>query len=97
MALLRKDARETVIVKSGTLKKAIKTKVSLKRNGEMTGKVFVKTKGKGAAPYAHLVEWGGQNNSSTRFMTRVFEANKDKVIAEFRNQLIANIKQVGTL
>jgi HK97 gp10 family phage protein len=97
MALLRKDARETVIVKSARLKKAIKTKVSLKRNGEMTGKVFVKTKGKGAAPYAHLVEWGGQNNSSTRFMTRVFEANKDKVIAEFRNQLIANIKQVGTL
>ena len=97
MGILRKDAREKVIVKTGRLKKAIKTKVSLKANGDMTGRVFVKYKGKGAAPYAHLVEWGGPNNTSTRFMTRVFEANKEKVIAEFRKQLIENIKQVGTL
>jgi len=97
MGILRKDAREKVTVLTGRLKKAIKTKVSLKANGDMTGRVFVKYKGKGAAPYAHLVEWGGPNNNKTRFMTRVYEANKEKVIAEFRQQLIENIKQVGTL
>jgi HK97 gp10 family phage protein len=97
MALLRKDARATVVVKTAQLKKAIKSKVSIRANGNMTGRVFVKYKGKGAAPYAHLVEWGGENNTSTRFMTRVFEANKEKVIKEFRNQLIASIALVGKL
>lgn len=97
LSFVRKDARDVVPIKSKQLKKAIKTKVSLKRNGDMTGSVYVKYKGKGGAPYAHMVEWGGENNRSTRFMTRTFEANKDKIIAEFRNQLIANIAQVGKL
>ena len=97
MALLRKDARATVVVKTAQLKKAIKSKVSIRANGNMTGRVFVKYKGKGAAPYAHLVEWGGENNTSTRFMTRVFEANKEKVIEEFRRELIASIALVGKL
>ena len=97
LSFVRKDARNVVPVDSGRLKKAITTKVSLRRNGDMTGRVYVKYRGKGAAPYAHLVEWGGENNTSTRFMTRTFESNKDKIIAEFRNQLIANIAQVGKL
>lgn len=97
LSFVRKDAREVVPVQSRQLRKAIKTKVSLRRNGDMTGSVFVKYKGKGGAPYAHMIEWGGANNVSSRFMTRTFEANKDKIIAEFRNQLIANIAKVGTL
>ena len=97
LSFVRKDARAVVPVQSKQLRKAIKTKVSLKRNGDMTGSVFVKYKGKGGAPYAHMIEWGGANNGSSRFMTRTFEANKDKIIAEFRDQLIANIAKAGAL
>lgn len=97
LSFVRKDARSVVPVQSKQLRKAIKTKVSLKRNGDMTGSVFVKYKGKGGAPYAHMIEWGGANNESSRFMTRTFEANKDKIIAEFRDQLIANIAKAGAL
>ena len=97
LSFVRKDAKSIVTVDTGRLKKAIATKVSIKRNGYMTGSVYVRYSGKFAAPYAHLVEWGGENNTKTRFMTRTFEANKDKIIAEFRDQLIANIAKAGAL
>jgi len=97
LASVRKEARETAPVWSKRLRKAIKTKVSLKRNGDMNGSVFVKYRGKGGAPYAHMVEWGGEKNSSTRFMTRTFEHQKDKIIAQFRDELIKNIAGVAKL
>ena len=97
LASFRKKAREIVPVQTKQLKKAIKTKVSLRRDGTMTGRVFVKYKGKGAAPYAHLVEWGGPSNTPSRFMTRTFEANKEEVIADFRRVLIEEITKVGKL
>jgi len=98
LALLRKDARGRAPVLSGRLRKAIKTKVSLRRSGDMIGRVFVKYKGKGAAPHAHLVEWGGINNETpTRFMTRTMEANKEKVVSEFRKILIQEIEKVSIL
>jgi len=96
LALLRKDAKTRAPRRTGRLRKAIKTRVSLRGSGDMTGRVFVKYKGKGAAPYAHLVEWGGINNvSPTRFMTITMEANKEKVIAEFRKILIQEIAKVA--
>ena len=97
LSFVRKDARELVPVWSKNLKKAIKTKVSLKRNGEMTGRVFIKTRGKGGAPYAHMVEWGSVKNSSSRFMTISFEKNREKIIADFRSELKLNIEKAGTL
>ena len=87
LALLRKEARSLAPVDTGRLKKAIKTKVSLRSSGEITGRVFVKYKGKGAAPYSHLVEWGGEINSPSRFMTRTLEANADNAINQFRKSL----------
>jgi HK97 gp10 family phage protein len=87
LALLRKEARSLAPVDTGRLKKAIKTKVSLRSSGDITGRVFVKYKGKGAAPYSHLVEWGGEKNSPSRFMTRTLEANADNAINEFRKSL----------
>ena len=87
LALLRKEARSLAPVDTGRLKKAIKTKVSLRSSGEITGRVFVKYKGKGAAPYSHLVEWGGEKNSPSRFMTRTLEANADNAINQFRKSL----------
>tara|TARA_R100001594_G_scaffold43726_1_gene75842 strand:- start:380 stop:778 length:399 start_codon:yes stop_codon:yes gene_type:complete len=96
LAGMRKEARELAPKRTGKLRKAVKSKVSLRRNGDMTGKVFVKYKGKGAAPYAHLVEWGGENNvRPTRFMTRVFESNKEKAIQNFRNTLNSFIREAG--
>jgi HK97 gp10 family phage protein len=97
LTIVRTEARLHAPVMSKNLRKAIKTKVSLRRDGTMTGKVFIKTKGKGGAPYAHLVEWGGKNNSASRFMTRTFEAKKDEVIAAFRDELKKNIAMAGKL
>jgi hypothetical protein len=34
-----------------------------------------------------MVEWGSENNKPTFFMTRTFEANKEKVIDLFRAQI----------
>ena len=96
LAGMRKEARELAPKRTGRLRKAVKTKVSLRRNGDMTGRVFVKYKGKGAAPYAHLVEWGGKTNvRPTRFMTKVFESNKEKAIQNFRDTLKSFIKEAG--
>ena len=88
LALLRKEARSLAPVDSGRLKKAIKTKVSLRSSGDITGRLFVKYKGKGAAPYAHLIEWGDAGKiRPTRFMTRTLEANADNAINQFRKSL----------
>ena len=87
LSKLRKAARERAPKDTGRLRKAIKTKVSLRSNGEIIGRVFVKYKGKGAAPYSHLVEWGGEKNSPSRFMTRTLEANADNAINQFRKSL----------
>jgi len=95
LASFRKKAREIVVVRSKRLRKAISTKVSLKRSGIMTGRVYVKTKGTKGAPYAHLVEWGGEKNTATRFMTKTFEANKEEVISEFRKVLKEEILKAG--
>ena len=85
---MRKEARELAPTRTGRLRKAVKTKVSLRRNGDMTGRVFVKYKGKGAAPYAHLIEWGDAGKiRPTRFMTRTLEANADNAINQFRKSL----------
>jgi len=97
LTIVRTEARNTAPVWSKKLRKAIKTKVSLKSDGRMTGKVFVQYSGKTGAPYAHLIEWGGKNNSPSRFMTRTFEAKKDEVIAAFRDELIKNIAMAGKL
>mgnify|MGYP003657152461 CR=1 FL=1 len=95
LTIVRKEARDTVPVWSKKLRKAIKTKVSLKRDGTMKGRVFVQYSGTKGAPYAHLVEWGGENNSPSRFMTRTFESKKDEVIAAFRDELKKNILEAG--
>lgn len=97
LSYVRKDARASAPTLTKNLHKAIKTKVSLKSNGDMTGSVFVKTRGKGGSPYAHMVEWGSVKNSSSRFMTRSFESNKDKIIADFRQELLLNIQKAGKL
>lgn len=97
LTIFRKDARDFVPTLTKRLRKSVKTKVSLKSSGEMTGRVFIKTRGKGGAPYAHLIEWGGSNNSSSRFMTRSFESNKERVIAEFRKVLIEEVLKAGKL
>ena len=98
LADMRTEARSLAPVKTGRLKKAIKTKVSLKSSGDMTGRVFIKTKGKGGAPYAHLVEWGSDMTGQTpyRFMTRTFEKRKGEFIAIFRRELKAQILKAGT-
>ena len=93
LTIVRTEARNTAPVWSKKLRKAIKTKVSLKKDGTMT--VFVQYSGKKGAPYAHLVEWGGENNSPSRFMTRTFESKKDEVIAAFRDELKKNILEAG--
>ena len=96
MALLRKDARSRAPVRTGRLRKAIKSTVSIKaKTGAITGRAFVSYKrGSTGAPYAHLVEWGGTNNKRSRFMTQTFDANKQKVILEFRKVLIQEIAKV---
>ena len=95
LADMRTEARSLAPVKTGRLKKAIKTKVSLKSSGDMTGRVFIKTKGKGGAPYAHLVEWGSAITNPYRFMTKTFEKRKGEFIAIFRRELNAQILKAG--
>ena len=98
LADMRKEARSIAPKKTGRLRKAIKTKVSLRSSGDMTGRVFVKSQGKGGAPYAHLVEWGADLQGSTpyRFMTRAFETGKKEFIANFRKILKQEILKAGT-
>lgn len=98
LADMRKEARSIAPKKTGRLRKAIKTKVSLRSSGDMTGRVFIKTRGKGGAPYAHLVEWGTDLQGSTayRFMTRAFETGKKEFIANFRKVLKQEILKAGT-
>jgi len=103
LALMRKEARSLAPKRTGRLRKAIKTKVSLRPNGDMIGRVYIKTKGPGGAPYAHLVEWGGGTISNPhRFMTRAFEFTKDDFFEEFRRIMLieiakqANVKTPGS-
>jgi HK97 gp10 family phage protein len=97
LTIVRDEARQNAPVLGGKLKKAIKTRVSLKSDGRMTGKVFVQYNGKRGAPYAHLVEWGGPRNGSSRFMTRAFESKIGEVIGAFRDELKKNIALAGKL
>lgn len=92
LTLFKKEAKQIVPVRTGRLKRALRTKVSLKSSGEMTGRVQAIYRGKRAAPYAHLVEWGYTHTSGKRisgdfFMTRTFEKNKSKTIEIFRREL----------
>ena len=88
VALFRKESRKLLpVTKRNQLKKAIKTRVSLKPDGTLTGRVYTMSKCKKGAPHAHMVEWGSVNNTGTFFMTRTFEANKTRVIDLFRSQL----------
>ena len=88
VALFRKESRKLLpVTKRKQLKKAIKTRVSLKPDGTMTGRVYTMSKGKKGAPHAHMVEWGSENNKATFFMTRTFEANKTRVIDLFSSQI----------
>lgn len=94
LSTLRKAAREKAPKDTGRLRKAIKTKVSLRPNGEIIGRVFVKTKGKGAAPYSHLVEWGGEKNTPTRFMTQTFEANYKDFFEAYRTLVHKELERI---
>ena len=94
LSKLRKAARERAPKDTGRLRKAIKTKVSLRSNGEIIGRVFVKYKGKGAAPYAHLVEWGGEKNSPSRFMTQTFEANFKDFYEAYRTLMLKELERI---
>ena len=88
VALFRKESRKLLpFTKRKQLKKAIKTRVSLKPDGTMTGRVYTVSGGKKGAPHAHMVEWGSENNKPSFFMTRTFEANKTRVIDLFRSQI----------
>jgi len=94
---LKKEAKETAPVRTGRLKKSITTKVSMRGSGIFEGRLYSRSRGKLGAPHSNLVEWGGKNNSASRFMTRVFERNKENVIDEFRKELKLNIEKVATL
>jgi len=94
---LKKEAKETAPVRTGRLKKSITTKVSMRGSGIFEGRLYSRSRGKLGAPHANLVEWGGPNNSANRFMTRVFERNKENVIDEFRRVLKEEIMKAGTL
>ena len=94
---LKKEAKASVPVRTGRLKKSLITKISMKGSGEMNGRVYARTRGKLGAPHAHLVEWGGPNNEPSRFMTTVFERNKQNVIDEFRKVLKEEILKAGKL
>ena len=96
LKIIRTKARELVPVKTGRLKRAIKTRVSLKASGEMTGRVFIQTKGKGGAPYAHLVEWGGpmKGQNPYRFMTRTFEFTQQDFFEEYRKIMIRELLKI---
>ena len=97
LANVRKEAKASAPVRTGRLKKSIATRISIRRNGDLTGRVYSRSRGKLGAPHANLVEWGGPNNSPSRFMTRVFEKNKDRVVFEFRKVLREEINKAGTL
>ena len=94
---LKKEAKETAPVRTGRLKKSITTKVSMRGSGIFEGRLYSRSRGKLGAPHSNLVEWGGKNNSASRFMTRVFERNKENVIDEFRRVLKEEIMKAGTL
>tara|TARA_R100000458_G_C8114928_1_gene136221 strand:+ start:168 stop:629 length:462 start_codon:yes stop_codon:yes gene_type:complete len=94
LSKLRKEARDKAPKDTGRLRKAIKTSVSLKSNGDIIGKAFVKYKGKGAAPYAHLVEWGGESNTPTRFMTRTFENNISDFFEAYRELMLLEMQKM---
>ena len=91
---IRDKARALVPKDEGDMRKAIKTKVSLRSNGEIIGRVFVKTRGKNAAPYAHMVEWGSKNNVPSRFMTRAFEFTQDDFFEEYRQIMIRELLKI---
>lgn len=96
LKIIRDKARDLAPVDTGKLRKAIKTKVSLRSNGDMLGSVFIKTRGKGAAPHAHLVEWGVDMHGQTpyRFMTRTFEMTKDDFFEEYRQIMIRELLKI---
>lgn len=94
---LKKEAKETAPVRTGRLKKSITTKVSMRRSGVFEGRLYSRSRGKLGAPHSNFVEWGGKNNRPSRFMTRVFERNKENVIDEFRKVLKEEIMKAGTL
>lgn len=95
---LKKEAKATAPVLSGRLKRSIAVKVSMRKSGVFEGRLYSRSKGKLGAPHSNLVEWGGPNNPRpARFMTRVFERNKQNVIDEFRKELKLNIEKVATL
>tara|TARA_R110002020_G_scaffold273792_1_gene488958 strand:+ start:6632 stop:7027 length:396 start_codon:yes stop_codon:yes gene_type:complete len=88
VALFRKESRKLLpFTKRKQLKKAIKTRVSLRPDGTLIGRVFTLSGGTKGAPHAHMVEWGSENNKPTFFMTRTFEANKERVVDLFRDQI----------
>jgi HK97 gp10 family phage protein len=95
--ILKKEAKESAPVRTGRLKKSITTKVSMKRSGVFEGRLYSRSRGKLGAPHSNLVEWGGVNNKPSRFMTRVFERNKENVIDEFRKILKEEILKAGKL
>lgn len=92
---LKKEAKQTVPVRTGRLKKSLITKVSMKGSGIFEGRLYARSRGKLGAPHANLVEWGGKNNKPSRFMTTVFERNKQNVIDEFRKVLKEEILKAG--
>ena len=95
LSKLRKAARERAPKDTGRLRKAIKTKVSLRSNGEIIGRVFVKYKGKGAAPYAHLIEWGDAGKiTPTRFMTQTYEANFKDFYEAYRTLMLKELERI---
>ena len=94
---LKKEAKETAPVRTGRLKKSITTRISMKRSGFFEGKLYSRSKGKLGAPHSNLVEWGGKNNKPSRFMTRVFERNKENVVDEFRKVFKEEILKAGKL
>ena len=94
---LKKEAKQTVPVRTGRLKKSLATKVSMKGSGIFEGRLYSRSRGKLGAPHANLVEWGGPKNKPSRFMTTVFERNKQNVIDEFRKVLKEEILKAGKL
>ncbi len=96
LKIIKDKAKELAPVDTGKLRKAIKTRVSLKSDGTMTGRVFIKTRGKGSAPYAHLVEWGVdmKGQSPYRFMTRAFEMTQNDFFEAYRAILIREMLKI---
>ena len=78
LSVIRKAAKENAPVRTGRLKKSIKSKVSLRRNGNITGRVFVSPK-KHGVHYGHFAEWGrhAKPQKAHRYMSRAFEQYND--------------------